>query len=76
LTTSSGLFSEIHRFYELVADQVLPEPRKFDAESAGIRHWLVIEDADGIVITEVNEDVESSPVLSSHGSLIAATTCA
>jgi hypothetical protein len=61
-----GLFSEIDGFYELVAARLLPELRKLDAESAGIRHWLVIADADGVVITELDEDVESSAVLTSH----------
>ncbi len=66
MTTTFGRFPEIHSFYGLVADHLLSEVRKLDAESAGIRHWLVIEDAGGVVITEVDEDVEPSSVLRSH----------
>ncbi len=48
----------IDDFYELVAGEVLRELAKLDAEAAGIRHWLVIEDADRAAISEIDEDVE------------------
>lgn len=56
---------EIDTFFELVARAVEPELVKLDAESAGIRHWLVVEDSVGIAITEADEDVDSSRALQS-----------
>jgi hypothetical protein len=55
--------NDLGPFFAVVANQVLPELAKLDAESAGIRHWFVIEDGRGLEITEADEGTDSSHAL-------------
>jgi hypothetical protein len=57
--------SDIDSFFALVAERVLPELLKLDADSAGIRHWFVIEDAIGVEVADGDEDTDSSKALMS-----------
>lgn len=52
-------------FYALISERIVPELLKLDAESAGIRHWYVVEDGTGVDVTEVEEGTDFSKALRS-----------
>ena len=56
---------DIDAFFAVVADAVLPELEKLDADSAGVRHWFVVEDDIGIATTEAEEDADVGKALGS-----------
>lgn len=37
-------------FFALIRERIVPELLKLDAESAGIRHWYVVEDSAGVAV--------------------------
>ena len=52
-------------FYALVRERIVPELLKLDAESAGIRHWYVVEDSTGVDVTDVDEGTDFTKALRS-----------
>lgn len=52
-------------FFALIRERIVPELLKLDAESAGIRHWYVVEDSAGVDVTDAEEGTDSSKALRS-----------
>ena len=52
-------------FFALIRERIVPELLKLDAESAGIRHWYVVEDSTGVDVTDAEEGSDSSKALRS-----------
>ena len=52
-------------FFAIIRERIVPELLKLDAESAGIRHWYVVEDSTGVDVTDAEEGTDFSEALRS-----------
>lgn len=52
-------------FFAVIRERIVPELLKLDAESAGIRHWYVVEDDAGVDVTDAEEGSDFSKALRS-----------
>lgn len=53
----------LESFFALIREHIVPELVKLDAESAGIRHWYVIEDSTGLDVTDADEGTDFGKAL-------------
>jgi hypothetical protein len=47
---------DVDRFFQLVADELAAVLAEADPASVELRHWILVDDTEGVAITEVGED--------------------